>query len=383
MIQIIILGFVSFFVDVSTEMVYPLIPVFLTSALGASTAVLGLIEGLAESVASLLKVFSGYISDKLQKRKFLAIFGYGFSWLGKIFFVIATTWQHVFTGRLLDRIGKGIRTAPRDALIADYSDKSKRGYAYGIHRAMDTLGAFTGVVIVLFFVSKSNFDFHNAVLFKKIFLLSVIPAVIGWLLLFTIKERHASSSNKKEIVFSWKKLPRRLKMFLVFTFIFALGNSSNQFLLLKIQKETNSLVIVLTAYLIFNLVYAVMSIPCGKISDIIGQKSVLIAGYIVYGIVYWLFTASTGSISYYIFSLGLYGFYMALTEGVEKSLVSQLAPTELRASMLGMHATLVGIGLLPASLIAGILWQKFGSAFTFGFGGSLGIIAAIGLLFIL
>ncbi|MGB9642496.1 MAG: MFS transporter [Candidatus Ratteibacteria bacterium] len=382
MIQVFILGLVSFFVDISTEMVYPLLPIFVTGVLGASVAVLGVIEGLAESTASILKVFSGYISDRVQKRKFLAIFGYGFSWAGKIFFAIATSWQYVFTGRFFDRIGKGIRTAPRDALIADYSEHSKRGYAYGIHRTLDTLGAFTGVFIVLLIVSKTSFDFYNAQIYRNIFLLSIIPAITGWFILFAIKDKPGVSSNKQKISLSFRNLPRKLKMFLVFTFVFALGNSSNQFLLLKIQKDTGSLITTLEAYLIFNLVYAALSTPCGRISDLIGQKTVLVVGYLVYGIVYWLF-AGTGGVSFYFLALGLYGFYMALTEGVEKSLVSQIAPSDIKASMLGLHATLVGIGLLPASIITGILWQKFGYSVAFGFGGSLGIIAAIGLMIIL
>jgi len=343
---------------------------------------LGIIEGFAESIASILKVVSGYLSDRLQKRKFLAILGYGFSWFGKIFFLLATTWQYVFTGRLVDRIGKGVRTAPRDALIADHSPQNKRGFAYGVHRALDSLGAFAGVALLLFFVSTDSFNISDIGQYKKIFAISIIPAFIGWILLFTIKDKPAIQKKQTGINLPLKTLPKRLKMFLAFTFIFALGNSSNQFLLLKIQQETGSSVMMLVAYLIFNCIYAVGSIPCGKISDMMGQKFVLIAGYLVYGIVYWLFAAG-GNIAFYMSALGLYGFYMALTDGVEKSLVSQIAPDELKGSMLGLHATLVGLGLLPASIITGFLWQTFGAAVAFGFGGSLGIFAAVGLFFIL
>ncbi len=380
--QVFILGVVSFFVDISTEMVYPILPLFLTAALKANVAMLGIIEGFAESIASILKVVSGYLSDRLQKRKFLAILGYGFSWFGKIFFLLATTWQYVFTGRLVDRIGKGVRTAPRDALIADHSPQNKRGFAYGVHRALDSLGAFAGVALLLFFVSTDSFNISDIGQYKKIFAISIIPAFIGWILLFTIKDKPAIQKKQTGINLPLKTLPKRLKMFLAFTFIFALGNSSNQFLLLKIQQETGSSVMMLVAYLIFNCIYAVGSIPCGKISDMMGQKFVLIAGYLVYGIVYWLFAAG-GNIAFYMSALGLYGFYMALTDGVEKSLVSQIAPDELKGSMLGLHATLVGLGLLPASIITGFLWQTFGAAVAFGFGGSLGIFAAVGLFFIL
>lgn len=368
--------------DISSEMIYPVIPVFLTTIIGANTAVLGLIEGIAESAASLLKVFSGYISDRIGKRKILALFGYGFSWPCKLFFVFANSWQYVFAGRFLDRIGKGIRTAPRDALIADYSDREKRGLAYGIHRAMDTFGALTGVLVVIFIITKTTNHNYGAAFYRNIFLISMIPALIGWLLLFAVKDRPATISKGQKFEMSFKKLPKKLKMFLIFTFIFALGNSSNQFLLLRIQRETGSLLTVMLAYMVFNLVYAVMSIPFGKISDIVGQKIVLIVGYLIYGIVYWLF-ALKGGAHFYIFCLGLYGLYSALTEGVEKSLVSQLAPENTRASMLGLHSTLAGIGLLPASIITGFLWQTFNPSVAFGFAGTLGIIAATGLLFIL
>ncbi|MCM8815621.1 MAG: MFS transporter [Candidatus Omnitrophica bacterium] len=380
--QIFVLGLVSFFVDISSEMIYPVIPIFLTTIVGANVAILGLIEGIAESAASLLKVLSGYMSDKIGKRKILALFGYGFSWPCKLFFVFASSWQFVFAGRFLDRIGKGIRTAPRDALIADYSVREKRGMAYGIHRAMDTFGALTGVLVVIFIITKTTDHNYGAAFYRNIFLISMIPALIGWLLLFAVKDRPTTIPNVQRFNMSFKSLPKRLKLFLIFTFIFALGNSSNQFLLLRIQMETGSLLIMMLAYLIFNLVYAVMSIPFGKISDIVGPKIVLISGYLVYGIVYWLF-ALKGSTQFYIFCLGLYGLYNALTEGVEKSLVSQLAPDNIRASMLGLHSTLSGIGLLPASIITGFLWQTFSPLVAFGFGGTLGIIAATGLLFIL
>ncbi|MCM8759951.1 MAG: MFS transporter [Candidatus Omnitrophica bacterium] len=380
--QIIILGLVSFFVDISSEMIYPLIPIFLTTVIQANTTVLGFIEGIAESTASLLKVVSGIISDKIKKRKILALFGYGFSWTGKIFFVLANSWQCVFTGRFLDRLGKGIRTAPRDALIADYSEKNKRGLAYGIHRTLDTFGAFCGVFAVVVIIKKIGDHPSDPMLYRNIFLLSIIPAIIGWSLLFMVRDRVITHTAAHKTIFSFKTLPKRLKLFLAFTFVFSLGNSSNQFLLLKIQNDTGSLLFVMFAYLVFNLVYAILSIPCGKLSDIIGQKYILISGYLVYGIVYWLFTIK-GNVSFYIILLGLYGFYMALTEGVEKSLVSQLSPDHLRASVIGLHSTLAGIGLLPASVIAGFLWQIFSPAAAFGFGGTLGIIAAVGLFFIL
>ena len=227
MFNVIILGLTSFFTDVASEMVYPLIPFFLTSVLGASPAVLGLIEGAAESVASLLKVFSGYISDKLKKRKSLAITGYASSAVGKLLLYVANSWGFVFAGRVVDRLGKGIRTAPRDALIADSVDPAKKGTAFGLHRAMDTTGAAIGVVLAYFFLT------HYAGEYSKVFLWSLVPAAIGILLLFLAREKKAEIAARKAPSLKWKILPRTLQLFLIVAFIFTLGNSSNTFLLLR------------------------------------------------------------------------------------------------------------------------------------------------------
>lgn len=381
MIQVVILGLVSFLTDISTEMVYPLIPIYLINILHANIEILGFIEGIAESSASFLKVFSGFISDRINKRKILAITGYGFSWIGKIFFYFASSWPFFFIGRLIDRIGKGIRTSPRDALIADNTPKEKRGQAYGLHRALDSLGAFLGVLIVLLIVKAGS----GKINYKNIFLFSLIPAVIGWLVLFRAKEKKAL--KPKEVITERKKirfssLPKKLRYFLVFVFLFSLGNSSNQFLILRMDKQTHSLVFVLFAYLLFNLIYSALAYPFGRISDIIGQKKVLVLGYLLYGIVYWAF-AIGGNYSFYLMAFSVYGIYMAVTDGVEKSLVSILAPEEIRAGSLGLYGTLVGIGILPASLIAGFLWKLIGPFATFAFGGIMGILASIGLMFVL
>jgi len=383
-LQVIILGIVSFLVDVSSEMVYPLLPIFLTQILKANVAILGIVEGIAESIASLLKLGSGYLSDRIRKRKLLALIGYGLSWAGKFFFVFATGWHWVFSGRLFDRIGKGIRTSPRDALISDHTPREKRGQAYGLHRSLDTFGAFVGVLIASYFV-KTALDGTSAAIFRKIFIFSIMFGFTGWLVLFLVKEKKEIPDNvsKKPFVLLQLRLPRKLKLFLGFAFLFSLGNSSNQFLLLRIQEQTGSLSLVLLAYLMYNLSYGLLAWPCGRLSDIIGHKQILVAGYFIYGLVYWAFAFGAGSSSSYIWILALYGFYMALTEGVEKSLVSNLAPEDAKASALGLHAALVGIGLLPASLLAGFLWKFTGPSTTFAFGGTIGILASVGLLFIL
>lgn len=365
--------------DISTEMVYPLLAIFLSTTLGASPWIIGLIEGIAESIASLLKVFSGYLSDKSQKRKPLAILGYGSSTFGKIFLYIATSWWWVLLSRVIDRFGKGIRNAPRDALIADSSAKERRGRAFGLHRMMDTIGAATGVLIAYYLLTSHP----GPIDYRKIFLLSLIPAFLGVIFLFFVKEKKAAFiPTAKKLSFNWSGLPLRLKLFLVVTVLFTLGNSSNQFLLLRAKNLGYTTENVLLLYLAYNIVYAIVSYPAGRLSDIVGRKKLLVWGYIFYGVVYLGFALTTDPVFMWVL-FSLYGVYIGATEGIEKALVTDIAPENLRATMIGLHATLVGIGLFPASFLAGILWNQFGPAATFYFGGITGLLAALGLWLVL
>ncbi len=377
MFNIILLGIVSLLTDISSEMVYPVLPIYLVSRLGASPAVLGLIEGIAESLASLVKVFSGYFSDKIKSRKPFTIFGYLSSTLGKFFLYASTGWGYVLFGRIIDRFGKGIRTAPRDALIADSSKEGKMGAAFGLHRVMDTIGAVTGVFLAYFFITRFKGNIRD------IFLFSLIPAALGVILLFFVKEKKAKkeiSTNK--LRFNWRGLDKRLKLFLVFTFIFTLGNSSNQFLLLRAQNLGNPLAKVILFYLVYNITYVLISYPAARLSDKIGRKKLLVLGYFFYGLVYLGFAVNTKpEIFWVLFSV--YGLYIGFTEGVEKALIADISPINLRATTMGLHATLVGIGLLPASLLAGILWKSLGPQAPFYFGSFMGLIASFGLWFIL
>ncbi|MDD5729867.1 MAG: MFS transporter [Candidatus Omnitrophica bacterium] len=378
MFNIIILGITSLLTDISSEMVYPVLPVFLVVTLGASPAILGLIEGVAESLASLLKVFSGYFSDKIKSRKPFTIFGYSASTVGKLFLFLSTTWHFVLIGRIIDRFGKGVRTAPRDALIADSAKAGKQGAAFGLHRSMDTLGATIGVILAYFLVVKYKGDLKN------IFLLSIIPAFLGVVFLFLVKEKKKKqiAVPKEKIKFQWKALDKRLKLFLIFSFVFTLGNSSNQFLLLRAKNLGSSVGGVILFYLAYNIVYFLVSYPAARLSDKIGRKHILVAGYLFYGLVYLGFAVNQ-SVNMLWALFGVYGLYIGFTEGVEKALVADMAPEGLRGTAIGLHATLIGIGLLPASLFAGMLWKWFGAAAPFYFGGVVGVISSIGLLFIL
>ncbi|MGB9840012.1 MFS transporter [Thermovenabulum sp.] len=370
--NVIVLGLTSLLTDISTEMVYPLLPIYLTTRLGATPLIVGTIEGIAESIASLLKVFSGYYSDKIKKRKAFAISGYGISTVGKVILYLSFSWPMVLTARILDRFGKGIRTAPRDALIAESAKKEELGKAFGLHRAMDTLGAVIGVLTAYILISIPGVNYN------KIFLASLIPAFLGVMALFFVREKGERGIKSKKLFLEWNKLDSRLKMFLIIMFIFTLGNSSNQFLLLKAKNVGFNDKTVILLYLIYNIVYDMLSYPAGIISDKIGRKRMIVMGYLAYGIVYFGFALAKMPVTIWVL-FGIYGLYMAFTEGVEKAFISEVAPEQVRGTMIGLHATLVGIGLFPASFLAGILWNLFGPSAPFYFGGVMGLLAAIGI----
>ncbi|MEG0762616.1 MAG: MFS transporter [Oscillospiraceae bacterium] len=375
-----LLGLVSFFSDVSTDMVYPLIPLYLTAVFGATPAMVGVIEGIAESIASLLKVFGGYITDKGKSKKAIAFGGYASALLYKIALLVASSWGGILAARVIDKIGKGIRTAPRDVLVNESADKGKIGKAYGIHKAFDMAGSAFGILLSYFLLRSAG----GIINYKLIFVISIFPAIFGLVALLLVKENKAQHKEIKRESF-WKnvhKLNTDLKLYLLITFVFTLGNSSNTFLLLRAKSVGFTDTNVVLLYLLYNVISAIFCVPFGKLSDKIGRKKVLLSGYIMFAIVYIGFALAKSSAMMVVVFM-LYGLFTAMTAGVERAFISEIAPPELKGTMLGLQSTLVGVALLPASVIAGFLWDFCGAAVPFVFGAIMSITAAIMLIYML
>ena len=372
--NVVLLGLVSMFVDMSTEMVYPLVPLFLTSALGASPAIVGVIEGIAESLASILKVFSGYIGDVYHNKKRLAFIGYSASVIYKAFLILAATWPGVLLARVVDRVGKGIRTAPRDALVAQSCDPKKLGGSFGLHKMLDMAGSAIGVVFAFIFIA-TGFKYHQA------FLISVIPACLGIVVLLAVREEKCAAAPSEKLRFKGLKLNAKLKTYLAVIFLFCIGNSSNTFLLLKAQGQGFSAPQVILLYLAFNVASSVLAIPAGKLSDKVGRSKILVPGYLIYGLVYLGFALLTAKPAILLLFIA-YGAYNALISGAERAYISENSPPGFKGTVLGLYGMLQGIGLLLSSVIAGLMWDKINSNAPFYFGGIIGIISA-GLIFVI
>ena len=384
------LGLVSFLTDVSSEMIFPIFSLFLFNVLHTPITMIGLIEGAAGSIASLVRIFSGWLSDKLGKRKKLAILGYGLSTLAKPFMYIATTWGMAFGVRFADRVGKGIRTAPRDALVADSLTPEQRGKGFGIHRAMDTFGALVGIIstaVVVFVLQKGDLELAPGT-YQQLVLIGVIPAVLALFVFFFVREpkKEISRGNSPTAKLSglFSGFDKRFKVFLGIIFLFTLGNSSDAFLVLRAQNLGNPVLYVLLMLLLFNFIYASLSTPAGILSDKLGRKRVMLLGWLIYALVYFGFSLASPGASWQLWLLfGLYGLYYGLAEGVTRAFVADLVPVEKRGTAYGLFHGVVGITLLPASLIAGWLWQAISPAAPFLFGAIMAFLAMIGLLLLI
>lgn len=368
-------GLVSFFMDVSSEMVYPLIPLFLANVLGVNKSVIGLIEGIAESTASLLKVFSGWLSDRIGRRKGLMGMGYGISVLSRPLIALAVGWPQILASRFIDRLGKGIRTAPRDAIIAESSLPEVMGRAFGFHRAMDTLGAVVGPALAFFLLGLFAGDF------RKVFWLSMIPGIIAVLLIvFLIQEKKRALPESRErprltlAHFDW-----RFKFFVVITTLFAIGNSSDVFLILRSQQLGIPTAVIPVLYLTFNLIYSLSAFPAGMAADRFGKKRIMMIGFILFAFIYYGFAVAGSATTAWVL-FGLYGIFMGLTEGVQKAFLTTIIPSDFKATAFGIYNTAIGLALFPASLIGGWLWDRVSPSATFYYGSAMAAVST--LLFI-
>jgi MFS family permease len=382
-VNVIWLGIVSMLTDVSSEMLFPIIPLFLTTILKANMAVVGLIEGLAEGTAAILKFISGIVSDRFKNKKTLTIAGYGISTFAKPIMAIATVWPHVLIMRVLDRVGKGIRTSPRDALIAASVKKQDRGKYFGIHRTMDTLGAVVGVFIVtilLFTLGESEASF------RTIFWLATIPAAIAVILLFIFvrdkdeETKHKSVSKKPLHLFKvWKTLHGDLKTFLFIIAAFNMASFSYAFFLIRADDVGFTLTLIPLLYLIYNIFYAISAYPAGKISDKIGRNIVLAVGFFLFALTCLGFAFIPSTVTLWVL-FALYGIFVGLTDGVSRAFIADLSTEKNSGTVFGMYHMVVGLTVFPANIIGGFLWATMSAQAPFIYAAVIAVGAAVALL---
>ncbi len=368
-------GVVSLFMDVSSEMIYPLVPLFLAGVLGVNKSMIGLIEGIAESTASVLKAYSGWLSDRLGRRKSLMLLGYGISTLSRPIIALAGGWPQVLASRFVDRLGKGMRTAPRDAIIAESSEEATLARSFSFHRSMDTMGAVAGPAFALLLLQRQGSSYQT------VFFLSMIPAIIAVLIIAAFireKGRPARVAGVRPKLtfrhFDWKA-----RLFIVIAAIFALGNSSDAFLILRAGQLGIPTMMIPALYLMFNLIYAFSAIPAGIAADRFGKKRFILIGFVLFAGLYLGFAVAKTSTQIWVL-FALYGIFMGLTEGVQKAFLATIIPREFKATAFGAYATATGLATLPASVIAGLLWDRVSPSATFCFGAAAAALSA--LLFI-
>ena len=365
--NVFLLGLVSFFNDLSSEMIMPILPIFIT-ALGGTGLVVGLVGGVRDSISSILQVICGHWSDKIGKRKIFVTAGYFNSAVFKLFLAFSKTWQHILVFSGLERIGKGMRTAPRDAIIADSMPKEK-GKGFGIHRTLDTSGAILGSFLVFILFRFLYFDF------KSIIIIAALIAFISLIPLYFVREKKRKS-KEISVKIGIKKLPFSLRLFILISGLFALANFSYMFFILKVQQSftgKTSVALPILLYILFNVFYALFAVPFGILSDRIGRKRVLIFGYFLFSLTSLGFVFYN-SILAFVGLFVLYGIMYAIIDGNQRAYVSDLSTEKLRATALGTFHTVIGLMALPSSLIAGLLWQ-IDSKFTFVYGFLLGLVS--------
>jgi MFS family permease len=371
-----LLAFASLFADISTEMLYPVLPVFLTQTLKATGSIVGLVDGFAQATQNIVQGFSGTLSDKLQRRKSIALAGYLLAAVAKPLMGLSTVWQGVFGARLLDRLGAGTRSAPRDALIASSVDEKNRGRAFGLEGFGDNAGAFLGPLLAVFLL----YSLHVGI--RAVFYLAIIPGLLAFFMVLLVKEQPVAVAAKSKINVSLRQFPKGYWKYLLVTALFGLGNSSNAFLILRTQDIGASLESTILIYAAFNLVAALISYPAGSLSDTWGRKNVLLASFIIFLIAYLGFALAQNILlvaALFVF----YGLYQGVFRAVGKAFASDLVPDPLRASGLGWYSTTAGLLQLVASVVAGLLWDRIGHAAVFYYGAASAAVGSVGLLLLI
>ena len=369
----VLLAFTSLFADISSEMLYPVLPILLTQTLHASGSVVGLVEGIAQATQNIVQGVSGWLSDKLQKRKSLALAGYLLSAVAKPLIGFATAWQGVLGARFLDRLGAGFRSAPRDALIASSAAEESRGRAFGLEGIGDNLGAFLGPLLAVVLLMS----FHLGI--RWIFYLAIVPGLLAVFMILLVQERPVPVAAKSKIDVNLRQFPQPYWKYLLVTALFGIGNSSNSFLILQTKGIGASLEATILIYAGFNLVAALISYPAGSLSDTWGRRSVLLASFIIFFIAYLGFARAKSFVliaTLFVF----YGLFQGIFRSVGKAFASDFVPEQLRASGVGWYSATVGLLGLVANIVAGLLWDRVGHAAVFYYGAAFAVVGSIGLL---
>ncbi len=365
-----ILGLVSFFNDLASEMIYPIVPVFLTTVLHTSIPIVGFIEGFVEALAAITKYFFGAYSDFLQKRKVFVTMGYTFAAISKVLIGLAYGWPMVLFARIVDRTGKGLRTAPRDSILLENTNEKDRGYIFGFHRAFDSLGAVFGPLVALLVLRV----LHDNI--RETFFIAAIPAFIAIILLiiFVKEKKKVEVKENKFVKIDFRNLDHKLKIFLIISFIFAAGNSSDAFLLLNAKNLGLATTSVVLVYVLYNISQTIFATPLGSLSDKLGAKKVFAGGMLVFSVVYFAFgITKTSDLLWLLFPI--YGIYIAATDGVSKAYLSEFISKTESGTYFGAYYTIIAIGTFLASFIGGLLWKFISPSATFYYGSLMAFIA--------
>jgi MFS family permease len=371
--NVLLLSAVSLLTDVSSEMVYPLVPLFLSDVLGAPASIVGVIEGFAEATASIFKWVFGALSDRLGKRKPFCLSGYGLAAFTKPLLAVASAWPLVLCARVLDRFGKGLRGSPRDALIADSTPPDLRGRAFGFHRSGDSVGAVCGPLLAVLLLSVLSGNY------RAVFLIAFVPGLLSTFLILPVRERKAAARPGPLLSLSVARENPALRRFLLITLLFAIGNSSDMFLILRAKQLGASSTTSVLLFTVCNLMNVVSSYPAGILSDRLGRKGILVFGFLLFSGIYLSFGLAAGVGSLWLL-FPAYGLYLGLTDGVSKALLVDLVSREERGAALGLQAAITGLSALPASVVAGLLWQRVGPGAAFAYGAITAAIAGLLML---